>query len=789
LTKKDTTTDRLPLITSNNSSDERHEIDQDNKMLLSTHRLVLFLTLALCALASAAHRPSLWGTTPVSLWKVRGGEQAATETVATEQEEGTDGLSLDQKVKNAMEKLGLKSPPSGEGEQTEGEECEGGVCEMPSAEAGETAAAPTSRESAHVMAARIATDMGVNQDLALAALGATGEVNPGSERKLDEQAARALIQQELDIIANTPEDSESVQTLVSEGHEIFLARRALAFADGSMEDARAILLADQMDAEEEEKYEEAARKAAEEEDTEATVRAQLRDEAAAKQKVSPVKSLSVNFDPAAGNLPAPTPPKPAAGGMKPPPPAKREDVIFEATTAQLQELVLESPVPVLLDTYAPWCGPCKALTPILEEMAINAGGVFRLVKVNTDNEKAISSALEVTALPTIFAVRDGKILNNFQGMPRSEEMMKNFMMGLLMPGATFNPPVTQEMKENFAELSSKLAKTAGAAGFSFSTRERLQTRMATQLDALVEAYDGNMADAEDSAKVVRSLLSNVIRDPFETKFRRINLENKKIASLVAAYAPCLAMLKSVGFGMESSGTSMMVGKGKTVVNVSPLTVARDCIDKWIDKNRHKVAAALRKRKDEEARAELAAEAADASDYEEEEEEEEEIDPNAVTLKVRLEGKKKVHELELNAEDSLSKVIEALPASAGEEDYQITCVAKKLIVKSTDSATLSKSLQSLGLTPTAALVVKIGSTTKADSSASSSLKERVAAQKSLKKGSHTMQSIGVYAKDDHLKGELIDGGGGVMYEQDVTDDEEEGTENTEEEEDDSDKQEE
>ena len=99
-------------------------------------------------------------------------------------------------------------------------------------------------------------------------------------------------------------------------------------------------------------------------------------------------------------------------------------MVFEATAAQVQELVLESPVPVLLDVYADWCGPCKALTPALEEMAVKAGGAFRLVKINSDREQVISTALEVRALPTVFGIRDGQIVHMFQGIPRSEEFMQ-----------------------------------------------------------------------------------------------------------------------------------------------------------------------------------------------------------------------------------------------------------------------------------------------------------------------------------------------------------------------------
>ena len=103
-------------------------------------------------------------------------------------------------------------------------------------------------------------------------------------------------------------------------------------------------------------------------------------------------------------------------------------------------------------------------------MAVKSGGAFRLVKVNSDNERPVSGALEVTALPTVFGLRDGKIVNMFQGMPRSEDMMKNFMMGLFGV-APFKPAVTDKEATKYQELTAKLIKTAGAACFSFAARE------------------------------------------------------------------------------------------------------------------------------------------------------------------------------------------------------------------------------------------------------------------------------------------------------------------------------
>ena len=274
----------------------------------------------------------------------------------------------------------------------------------------------------------------------------------------------------------------------------------------------------------------------------------------------------------------------------------------------------------------------------------------------------------------------------FQGMPKSEKMMKNFLMGLLMPGANFDPAVTFEEKAKYEELSSKLAKTAGAASFSFAAREVLQDRISAKLDSLVEAQNGDFVETEASVQILRSLLSNVIRNPYDEKFRKVNLANKVISQKVGKFQPCLAILKSVGFSPSDSLT-LVIGTGKRVVNVAPLTVARDYLDNWIDKTRYDVAKATRKRRDEQALKELEKQGGldeDEDDNKEEEEIGEGVDPSKCGLKIRLEGKKKVHELDLDADDSLGEVLKKLTILADQkEEMQITCVAKRLVVKSTD----------------------------------------------------------------------------------------------------------
>ena len=400
-------------------------------------------------------------------------------------------------------------------------------------------------------------------------------------------------------------------------------------------------------------------------------------------------------------------------------------------------------------------------------MAVKSGGAFRLVKVNSDNERPVSGALEVTALPTVFGLRDGKIVNMFQGMPRSEDMMKNFMMGLFGV-APFKPAVTDKEAQKFNELTSKLIKTAGAACFSFAAREKLADRITTKLDDLVN--DDSAPDVETAATLLRTLMNNVVKDPYEPKYRKINLDNKMIASKLGNNENILAILKCVGF--SKSGSEMSLGQGKKVVNVAPLVVARDCIDKWIQKNRNEMAAAARRRQDEADRVHVQAALAAKTKEEDDAvvEEEEAVDPTICSLKLRVDGKKKVHDVSLSEDDPLSAILGSLGIDLSiENDVQITCVAKKLVVKSSDEAQMQKSLKDHGLMPGASIVIKVAGAEQSHSV--SSLKERAAGKKK-KTGSHTMQSIGIYAKDDNNKAELIDGGGGVWYEHDVSDDEEE-----------------
>jgi hypothetical protein len=227
-------------------------------------------------------------------------------------------------------------------------------------------------------------------------------------------------------------------------------------------------------------------------------------------------------------------------------------------------------------------------------------------------------------------------------------------------------------------------------------------------------------------------------------------------------------LKRLGFVLNESQTTLELGKGKQVVNVAPLTIALQSIDNWIDKTRYEVAAALRKRTDDLVRKQIQAKEVVAVEAQEGGTDRR-IDHDSSRIKVRIEGKKKLHELVLHADDRLSSILDKLPIhEQPDKEVQIICVAKRLIVNSSETGRMEQSLRELGLCPSATLVVSLGG--KEEANCVSRLSERVSFKKKMTTGSHTMQSVGIYSKDDNAKAELIDGGGGVWYEHDVSDNE-------------------
>ncbi|WP_424987526.1 thioredoxin [Microbulbifer sp. S227A] len=158
------------------------------------------------------------------------------------------------------------------------------------------------------------------------------------------------------------------------------------------------------------------------------------------------------------------------------------DLIKDTTEASFMADVVETSqtTPVIVDFWAPWCGPCKTLGPMLEKAVVAAKGAVRMVKVNVDEAQMIAGQLQIQSIPTVYAFFKGQPIDGFQGaQPESE--IKAFVdrvvsaAGGEAPGETLNAAVeaAEEMladgaavdaAQTFAAILAEDPNNAGAYG-------------------------------------------------------------------------------------------------------------------------------------------------------------------------------------------------------------------------------------------------------------------------------------------------------------------------------------
>ncbi len=145
--------------------------------------------------------------------------------------------------------------------------------------------------------------------------------------------------------------------------------------------------------------------------------------------------------------------------------------------------------PVVVDFWAPWCGPCRALGPRLEALAEERNGGFLLAKVNTDENQDLAQAFQVEGIPAVYAIRNGKLVDQFTGMIPDEELLA-FIDRLI-------PTVDEKKAEQALELEGRDPEAAAALYREILKTSPEDPAARIGLARLLLAQAGNEKEAQD----------------------------------------------------------------------------------------------------------------------------------------------------------------------------------------------------------------------------------------------------------------------------------------------------
>ena len=182
-------------------------------------------------------------------------------------------------------------------------------------------------------------------------------------------------------------------------------------------------------------------------------------------------------------------------------------------------------VPVLVDFWAPWCGPCKTMGPMLEKAVLAAKGAVRMVKVNIDDNQAIASQLRVQSIPTVYAFHKGQPVDAFQGAVPNSEIDAFVARVIEASGGEVNGGLTDALKSAEEMLQDGAASDA-AEVFSAIIEEDNQN---------VKAYSGlaraklDLEDIEGAEAVLNGVPADISDSPeIEAVFAKIALARQAL---------------------------------------------------------------------------------------------------------------------------------------------------------------------------------------------------------------------------------------------------------------------
>lgn len=195
--------------------------------------------------------------------------------------------------------------------------------------------------------------------------------------------------------------------------------------------------------------------------------------------------------------------------------------VFDATTATFEADVLQKSlqVPVLVDFWATWCGPCKTLTPILEKLAAEYNGAFVLAKVDVDQEQQIAAAFQIRSVPTVFLVQGGQIVDGFPGAMPEGQLREFLAQHGVVPGEA--APAEEAPAPVALDPQAEVARLRELAGAEPDKDEHkldlalalLRVGQADEAGRLLDALPANLA-TDDRAVRGRARLgfANALKD-------------------------------------------------------------------------------------------------------------------------------------------------------------------------------------------------------------------------------------------------------------------------------------
>lgn len=100
--------------------------------------------------------------------------------------------------------------------------------------------------------------------------------------------------------------------------------------------------------------------------------------------------------------------------------------VTELKSENFESEVNNSEIPVLIDFWATWCGPCKMMTPVVEELATEKEGTIKVCKVNVDDEPDLAQKFNIMSIPTFVAIKEGKVVGTSVGVQTKQKILELF---------------------------------------------------------------------------------------------------------------------------------------------------------------------------------------------------------------------------------------------------------------------------------------------------------------------------------------------------------------------------